>query len=142
MRTVGPEPVGPVLRTIGRRRREPGVDATAGRAVHASAILREPENGGMARNAGIRGEPETGVAADDGDGNRGRLSEAEAEPAGRRAQDLSVPGGCDGLVQPVRPELEVVGDPGTRLLCRGAEVRLATGPPGDFQYRSGFAVHQ
>src|SRR5271169_1111209 len=91
MRTAGPEPIGPVLRTAGRKRREPGVDAAAGRAVHASTVLREPENGGMARNAGVRGEPETGFAADDGDGNRGRLSEAEVEPAGRGAQDLSVP---------------------------------------------------
>src|ERR1022692_42403 len=91
MRTAGAEPVGPVLRTAGRKRREPGVDAAAGRAVHAGAILREPENGGLARNAGIRGESEAGVAADDGDGNRGRVSEAEAESARRGAQDLSVP---------------------------------------------------
>ena len=92
----------------------------------------------------------------DVDGNRGRLSEAEAEPAGRRPQDLSVPaegvrvdraqpgvehgyhvykdgagfrlsGGGDGLVQPVRSELEVVADAGTRLLRRGAEVRPAGG---------------
>ena len=55
---------------------------------------------------------------------------------------LRVPGGCDGLVQPVCPELEIVGEPGTRLLRRGAEVRPAAGPTGDFQYGPGFAVHQ
>ena len=38
-----------------------------------------------------RGEPQAGSAADGGDGDRGGLSEAEAEPAGRRAQDLPVP---------------------------------------------------
>ena len=42
-------------------------------------------------DAGLRGESQAGLAADGGDGDRGRLSEAEAEPAGRRPQDLPVP---------------------------------------------------
>ena len=37
------------------------------------------------REQGLRGEPQAGRAADGGDGDRGGLSEAEAEPAGRRA---------------------------------------------------------
>ena len=45
----------------------------------------------LAARAGLRGEPEASGAADGVDGTRGGLSEAEAEPAGRRAQDLSVP---------------------------------------------------
>jgi hypothetical protein len=56
---------------------------------------------------------------------------------------LRLPGGGDGLVQPVRSELEVIAHAGTRFLCRGAEVRSSQGAEaGDFQQRSGFAVHQ
>src|ERR1700683_415004 len=156
MRIGGGEAGGPALRGSGRKRREPGVDAATGRTVHTGPVLREPENGGVARDAGFRGEPEASVAADGIDGDRGRLFEAEAEPAGRRSQDLSVPaersgsgsrqsgvehrhhvhkdgaglrlsGGGDGLVQPIRFELEGVTDPGTRLLHRGVEGRRCGG---------------
>src|ERR1019366_533401 len=125
-------------------------------ALYGGAVLREPENGGVARHAGFRCEPEARVAAYGIDGNRGRLSEAKAEPARRRPQDLSVlaergwsgsrqsgvehghhvykngagfrlPGCGDGLVQPVRSELEVVADHGNRLLRQCAEVRPAAG---------------
>ena len=90
-------------------------------------------------------------------GTGGRLSEAEAEPTGRRPQDLPVPaerrdggarqpgvehryhvhqdgagfrvpGGGDGLVQPVRAELVAVGDDGGGLLPGGAEKCLQAGP--------------
>src|SRR5271169_3455892 len=91
MRTAGREPVRLVLRAAGRKRREPGGDAVTGRTVHAGAVLREPENGGVAPHTGFRCEPEASVAAYGVDGNRGRLSEAKAEPSGRRSQDLSVP---------------------------------------------------
>src|SRR5216110_2467667 len=55
---------------------------------------------------------------------------------------LRLSGGGDGLVQPLRSELEVVADPGNRFLRRCAEVRVTTGPAGDLQQRSGIAVHQ
>src|SRR6202051_3226838 len=160
MRTAGREPVRPVLRAVGRKRRKPGVDAVAGRTVHTDTILREPENGGVAGRAGIQCEPEAGIATDGTDGNRGGLSEAEAQPAGRRSQDLPVPaerggsgprqsgverrhyvykngtgfclpGSSDGLVQPLRSELELVSDHGTRLLRRRAQVRATAGTARD-----------
>ena len=59
--------------------------------VHAGAVLRKPKNGEVAGGRGLSSESQTDLAIDGGDGNRGRLSKAEAEPAGRRAQDLSVP---------------------------------------------------
>src|ERR1700722_884469 len=162
MRTAGREPVRPVLRAVGRKRRKPGVDAVAGRTVHTDTILREPEDGGVAGRAGIQCEPEAGIATDGTDGNRGGLSEAKAQPAGRRSQDLPVPaerggsgprqsgvehghygykngtGFClprpsssDGLVQPLRSELELVSDHGTRLLRRRAQVGATAGTAGD-----------
>src|SRR5579863_3114371 len=91
MRTAGREPVRPVLRAAGGKRRKPGVDAVAGRTVHTDTVLWEPENGGVARHSGIPCEPEARIATDGTDGNRGGLSEAEAQPAGRRSQNLPVP---------------------------------------------------
>src|SRR6202051_3796884 len=160
MRTAGREPARPVLRAVGRKRRKPGVDAVAGRTVHTDTILREPENGGVARRAGIQCETVAGIATECTDGNRARLSKAEAQPAGRRSQDLPIPaersgsgprqsgvehghyvykngagfclpGSSDGLVQPLRSELELVSDHGTRLLRRRAAVLAAAGTAGD-----------
>src|SRR6202166_5463618 len=160
MRPAGRDPVRPVLRGGGRKRRKPCVEAVSGRTVHTDTILREPENGGVARRAGIECEPEAGIATDGTDGNRGALSEAEAQPAGRRSQDLPVPaerggsgpgqsgvehrhyvykngagfclpGSSDGLVQPLRSELELVSDHGTRLLRRRAQVGATAGTTGD-----------
>ena len=41
---------GLVLRAGGREQREPSADAVAGRAVHADAVLWEPEDDGVAGN--------------------------------------------------------------------------------------------
>jgi hypothetical protein len=60
----------------------------------------------------------------------------------RMSRGFALPGGCDGLVQPVCLELEIVGEPGTRFLRRGAEVRSATGTAADLQYGPGVAVYQ
>src|SRR5579863_1662053 len=171
MRVAGRPSLGFVLRAGGRERREPGADAIAGRAVHADAILWEPENEGVAGQHGPSSESQTRCAADGVAGHRGRVSEAEAEPAGRRPPDLPilvaghhggarqpgvehryhvypdgagfrVPGRGHGLVQPVRTELVAVFDAGGRVLCGGAEARLAAGAAGYLQLRPRIAVHQ
>src|ERR1035441_6428774 len=148
MRVAGRQPRRLVLRTSGRKRRELAADEIAGRTLHTGAVLRQPEDDRVACHTRARSESQTDLAADASDGTGGRLSEAEAEPAGRRPQDLPVPaerrdggarqsgvehghhvhpdgaglrlpGGGDGLVQPVRPELVAVIDIGNRLLQIG-----------------------
>src|ERR1017187_524370 len=55
---------------------------------------------------------------------------------------VRVPGGGDGLVQPVRAELGVVGDDGTALLHGGVGESVPLGTARDLQQRSRVTVHQ
>ena len=106
-------------------------------------VLRQPQAGGRAG-----GESQAGAAADAGDGHRGDLPEAADDLAGGRTQDLPVftaecgghaaqpgvdqrhhvraaaarilvPGGGDGLVQPLRADLAVVEHADRQLLPGG-----------------------
>src|SRR5271170_3394717 len=90
MRVAEHQPVGFVLRAGEREPKESYADAFAGRAIHADPVLWEQENEGVAGNQGTGSEPQARVATDGIDGNRSRVSEAEAEPARRRPSDLSV----------------------------------------------------
>src|SRR5450756_2891682 len=90
MRVAGRQPLGFVLRTAGGERREPSADAFAGRAVHAGSVLWEQENEGVAGNRRLCSEPQARVTLDGFDGNRSRVSEAEAESAWGRPPDLPV----------------------------------------------------
>ena len=81
-----------LLLPCGRRSRgKPSVDASAGRAVHAHAVLRDPANDGMASSQRARGQSQACGAPDAADGLGGHLSEAASEPGRTGAQDLSVP---------------------------------------------------
>ena len=135
--------VGPVLRSRTGDGREFALDATAGRAVHADAILRGPEDGLVAGRARIPGQSEAGAAVDASDGIGGDLSQTAAVASGPGAQDLSVSlagsdnqpagpgvvqrhhlhsiarriylsGGSDGLVQPLCAGLGSISLTGTR----------------------------
>src|SRR6266481_8350554 len=59
-------------------------------AVSGPALLRLASDGGMVGNPGSPGQPQAGPAADATDGAGGRLSAAEHEQAGGRAQGLSL----------------------------------------------------
>src|SRR3954463_12533079 len=148
MRVAGGQPLGFVLRAVGRERREPSADAFARRAVHADSVLWKQENEGVADNRRLCREPQAYLALVGFDGARSRVSEAEAERAWRRPPDLPllvarnhggarqpgmehgyhlypdgtripVPGCSDGLVQPVDAELVAVVDDGWRYLTIG-----------------------
>src|SRR4051794_20636617 len=88
MRVAGGQPLGFVLRAVGRERREPSADAFARRAVHADSVLWEQENEGVADNRRLCREPQAYLAFAGFDGARSRVSEAEAERAWRRPPDL------------------------------------------------------
>ena len=60
--------VGVVLRDGTGDGREFAIDAVARRAIHTDAVLRNPEDGLVARRARIRGQCETGTAADAAEG--------------------------------------------------------------------------
>jgi transposase InsO family protein len=82
--------VGMVLRGGTGEGREFEIDAVDRRAIHADAVLRNPEDGLVARRARIRGECETGAPADAADGAGSDISEATAVGSRVRTQDLSV----------------------------------------------------
>src|SRR5438270_3763207 len=95
MRVAGAQPGWSLLPARGCERREPAVDAAAGRAIHEDAVLWEPEDDRVAANQRLRGESQAGFAAADKDGNRGHVPETETQPAEGGAQDLSLPAGGD-----------------------------------------------
>ena len=82
--------VGVVLRGGTGSGRESALDAVDRRAIHTDAVLRNPEDGLVARRARTRGQRETGTPADAADGAGGALSEATAVGSRVRTQDLSV----------------------------------------------------
>src|SRR5205809_6179140 len=83
--------VGTVLRSRAGDGRESALDATAGRAVHADAVLRGPKDGLVAGRARIPGQSEAGATIDASDGIGGDLRQTAAVASGAGAQDLSVP---------------------------------------------------
>src|ERR1041385_4489356 len=146
-------------------RGEPASAAAARRVVHGLPILRQPSHGGHAG-----GQPQTYPAADAHSGCRSALPETEFEPSGSRSRDLSVPaarrlhrttqpclehryylhsdawrlplpGGRDGLVQPLRAQLGTLQYDGNRLLSFRAGGGVPFRPTRDLELRSGFSVH-
>ena len=163
--------LGVVLRSETGDGRECAIDATDRRAIHPDAVLRDPEDGMVARRAWLRGERETGAPADATDGPGSDLCEAPAVGSWARTQDLSVSaaqaadrsagprlvqryhlhpaaaglrisGGDHGLVQPLCAGVGGVDFTGERLLRGGTGVGIDDGAAGDLQYRPGSAVHQ
>src|SRR5271165_3582035 len=151
--------------------RESAIDAVDRRAIHTDAVLRNPEDGLVARRARIRGQRETGTPADAGDGAGSALFEATAVGSRVRTQDLSVSaaqsqdrsarprlgkryhlhspaaglclsGGDHGLVQPLRAGVGSIDFVGERLLRGGTGLGIDDDAAGDLQYRPRGAVHQ
>src|SRR3954452_24773608 len=89
MRVAGGQPLGDVLRAVGRERREPSADAFARRAVHADSVLWKQENEGVADNRRLCRDPQAYLALVGFDGARSRVSEAAAERAWRRAPSFT-----------------------------------------------------
>src|SRR5215467_12103696 len=129
-------------------RGEPTSAAQTRRAVHGVPVLRQPSHG---RHAGSQSQANPAAHADSG--NRSSLSETQLESPGAGARGLSVlvarrcnrtaqpslehryylcsdagwlplPGGRDGLVQPLRTELGAVQHDGDRVLsgCTGSRL--------------------
>src|SRR5438105_456113 len=78
--------VGTVLRSRTGDGRESGIDAVAGRAIHADAVLRGPEDGLVAGRARIPGQSKAGATVDASDGIGGDLRETAAVASGVGAQ--------------------------------------------------------
>ncbi len=157
---------------LGEARREPGGDAVAGRSsTRGSAVLWEPENGGLARNAGIRGEPAVvsrlmmtmGIEAVypkprlslPGEGHKVYPYLLRGVGVDRVNQvwstDITYIRMSQGFAYLVAvmdwfsryvPELEIVGEPGTRLLRRGAEAAPCGAQPPEIFNMDQKTVHQ
>src|SRR6185312_16727041 len=69
----------------------PGGDAAHGRAVSGAAVLWIAPHGGGVTARWLVGEPQTGQAADAGDGSGGNLSETQHQPGPSRPQGVSLP---------------------------------------------------
>src|SRR5208282_3984374 len=163
--------VGMVLRGGTGSGREFAIDAVDRRAIHTDAVLRNPEDGLVARRARICGQCETGTPADAADGAGSDLSKATAFGSRVRTQDLSVSaaqsqdrsarprvvrryhlhppaaglclsGGDHGLVQPLCAGVGSIDFVGERLLRGGTGLGIDDDAAGDLQYRPRSAVHQ
>src|SRR5689334_6684023 len=139
--------------------------AEARRAVPGMSVLWQPPHG-----CHIGGRPHTYPAADVDDGDRSALSEAQSEPPSTGARDLpipaagrldrtaqsslehryylcsdawrlSLPGGGDGLVQPLCAQLGTVQHHGDRLLPGRPGSSVPFRSARDLEFRSGIAVH-
>src|SRR6266566_9066219 len=146
-------------------RGEPASAPAARRAVPGLPVLRQPSHG---RHAG--GQPQTHPAVDAHSGYRSALPETELEPPRSRSRDLPVPaarrlhrtaqpslehryylhsdagrlplpGGRDGLVQPLRAQLGTLQYDGDRLLFGRAGGGVPFRPTRNLELRSGFPVH-
>ena len=163
--------VGVVLRGGTGSGRESALDALDRRAIHTDAVLRNSEDGLVARRARIRSQREAGTPADAADGAGGALSEATAVGSRVRTQDLSVSaaqpedrsarprlgqryhlhspaaglclsGGDHGLVQSLCAGVGSIDFVGERLLCGGTGLGIDDDAAGDLQYRPRGAIHQ
>src|SRR5689334_628596 len=166
MRTIGIATLDLLLPAATGERGEPASAAQTRRAVHGVPVLRQPSDG---RHAG--GQSQANPAAHADSGNRSSLSETELEPAGAGARSLSLlaawrldrtaqpglehryyvysdagrlplPGGRDGLVQPLRTQLGTLQHDGDRLLSGRAGGGVALRSTRDLELRSGLAVHR
>src|SRR5579863_2312222 len=166
VRTAGRAALDLLLPAAAGERGEPAPDAKAGPVVHEAPVFRQPQDGRRVR----RGPPSC-PAADAHFGNRSALPQTASEspgsgpsdlsvPATRRsdraaqprlehryylhshAWRLSVPGGGDGLVQPVCAELGTVQHPGDRLLPGRTRRGVPLRPARNLELRPGLAVHR
>src|ERR1700722_14426649 len=138
VRTAGSVTLDLLLPAAAGKRGEPAPDAKAGPVVHEAPVFRQPQDGRRVR----RGPPSR-PAADAHFGNRSALPQTASESPGAGPPDLSVPatrrcdraaqsrleyryylhshawrlpvpGGGDGLVQPVRAQLGTLQYHGNR----------------------------
>src|SRR5579863_3981444 len=165
VRTAGSAALDLLLSAATGERGEPATAPPARPAVSEASFFRKPQNG---RRVG--GEPQAHPTADAHPGHRSPLSQTELEPSGagsrgvpvsaarrgdREAQSrlehryylpsdawrLSLSGRGDGLVQPLRAQLETLQYHGDRVLSGGAGRRVSFWPTRNLELRSGLAVH-
>src|SRR3990167_7532824 len=171
MRDPGSLPLPSLLPSGADLSRGPVADEPYRRGVHAPPVLREPEDGYLSRNRGIRGQSEESPEAHAADGHPGDLSGSEHQPAAMGACGVSVSperssdyeaqpglergyyvypadsglclsGGDSGLVFPIRAVLETFEQSGDGLLHGGPRRGAETGDSRNLQHGSGMPVHQ
>jgi hypothetical protein len=160
-----------LLRTSGRDGRESEVDAPSGRAIHPDAVLWGTEDVLVAYSEGAPSQSEAGAAAFASNGIGSDLREAKIVDAGARPSDLSlsfariadraaqsgmgdrhylypaaawvcVSDGNHGLVQPLCFIMGAIGNAGCKLLCNSPGMGSKIRPARNFQFRSGFTIHE
>src|SRR5579864_939222 len=165
MRTAGSAALDLLLSAAAGERGEPASAPPARPTLHEASVLRQPQNG---RRTGS--EPQAHPAADAYFGHRSPLSQTQLKSPGTRSPDLpvpaarrrdraaqprleyryylhsnawrlSLPGGCHGLVQPVRTQLGTVQHHGGGLLPRRAQRCVPLRPARNLELRSGLAVY-
>src|SRR5690242_17452383 len=165
MRTVGSAALDLLLPAAAGERGKPAIAPPTRPAVSEASVFRKSQDG---RRVG--GEPQTHPTADAHSGHRSSLSQTKPEPPGagsrgvsisaarcvdRAAQPrlehryylpsdawwLSLSGGGDGLVQPLRAQLGTLQYDGNGFLPDGAERRVWFRPTRNLELRPGLAVH-
>ncbi len=165
VRTVGTSALDLLLSAAAGERREPAAAPPPRPAVSKASLFRKPQDGG-----GVERESQTHPTADAHPGHRSPLSQTELEPPGPRPRSVPIPaawrrdrtaqpclehryylrsdawrlslsGGGDGLVQPLRPQLGTLQYDGGRLLPSGAGGRIRFRPARNLELRSRLAVH-
>src|SRR5260221_7347915 len=165
VRTAGAGALNLLLRAANRKPRELATDAQARRAVPEAAVFRQPQDGSRTGR-----ESQTDAAVDAAHGHRSALRQAELEPSragppgvsvlvARRedrtcksrlehryylhsdAERLSVPGGGDGLVQPLRAELGTLEHARHGVLFDRARRSVPLRPTRNLELRSRRAIY-
>ena len=107
------------------------------RAMGLRAIYRRPST--SRRSAGAPGLP---LPAEECENHPAQPGVGRGHHLPAHEPGVPLPGGGDGLAQPVRSGLAAVQHPGGRLLCRGAGGGPGQGRAGGVQHRPGQPVHQ
>ena len=152
-----------VLRQGSRSKRvKPGTDEDTGRGVHGDAVLRDSADDGGTASERVRSKPQADSTVAEANGAKCDISEAEYEQKRQWTQDISVfiertgdrkaepgmvnghnvytatswirvSGSSDGLVQPIRVVMGVIGNNGDGVLCIGAGMGVETRESGNLQ---------
>jgi hypothetical protein len=164
-------PLGVLLHSARRIRREPGTDAPSGRRIHEASVFRSSTDASVSCQKRLQSQSQAGKTAAQKHGIGSYLCKTAALKTGARTSDLSLSftqpadrtpqssmghryniypvatGLCvsdsdHGLVQPLRAFLGIVGQPGRKLLYYGAAMGIKNSKAGDLQHGPGIAVHQ
>jgi hypothetical protein len=171
MYTCRPVTIRALLRTSARDKREPRVDAVAGRAIYADTVLWSSPDARASGQKRPSNQSQAGKTTSAENGAGGDLCKTSVVSAGARPSDLSlsfkgvadhpsqpgvgnryhvcppaericISGSYHGLVQPVRSVMGIVSHDGCEFLCDGIGMGTERSKARNIQFGSGRPIHE